>query len=430
MRRQPILMLLTLLLMALPAISRGATPFVLNPDGAWCWFQDERAIVYDGKLTAASMKRHGDLQVTTWDYRKGSVSTFTLRRDFGADDHNVAALLLRNDGRLMAFYTMHGREARMYWRQTTMPRQADHWDPEAGFDAGVRDKFTYANPFQLRGEANRIYLFWRGIDWNPTWSCSDDGGMSWRTGANHIYFRKGERPYVKYASNGIDTIHFAFTEAHPDTPISTSLYHCYYKRGGLYTSDGRLVRKLVDGPIHPSEATKVYDGTNSSTGEAWVWDIALDAAGRPVIAYTSRLTPMDHRYRYARWTGDHWEDHQIAYAGSRLYEREPFYSGGICLDPDRTNVVYVSSNVDIRTGSPNGSGRYEIYRGVTNDGGKTWRWQPVTRNSVKDNIRPIVPAHHPGTRFVLWLRGAYRAYTDYETEVVVDADAGVAPKAK
>jgi hypothetical protein len=416
------------LLLTFPSLAALADePVVINPNGGWCWFQDERAVVYDGKMTVASITREGNVQATTWDFEKGAINTRTLRHDFMRDDHNVAALLVRQDGRLMAFYTMHNKEPRMYFRVTAKPGDASRWGPEMSFDASVTDKFTYANPFQLSAEGGRIYMFWRGIDWNPTWSSTDDLGDTWRNAANHIYFEKGERPYVKYASNNVDTIHFAFTEAHPDRPLLTSLYHAYYKGGVLYTSSGRLVRRMSDGPVRPAEATKVYNGASSPAGEAWVWDIALDSSGRPVIAYTSRLDPMDHRYRYARWNGKGWEDYQIAFGGKRLYEREKFYSGGICLDPDSPNVIYLSSDVNIHDGKPNASGHYEIYRGVTRDGGRNWQWRPITENSTSDNLRPIVPARHPGSTFVLWLRGTYRSYTDYETEVVAFADGVPAP---
>lgn len=408
--------ILAAVLLWLPASpAPAAEPFVLNPNGGWCWFQDERAVVSGEELAAASITREGDVQVTAWNFRAGSLRVETLRPDFDGDDHNVASLLPRADGRLMAFYAKHGDEAKMYYRVAT---STGAWEPEVSFDAGVTDGFTYSNPFQLSAERGRIYLFWRGIHWNPTWSSSDDNGRTWRQGANHIYFKKGERPYVKYASNGRDVIHFAFTEGHPNRPYPTSLHHAYYRGGVLYTSGGKAVRKLVDGPIRPEEATKVYDGASIATGEAWVWDIALDSSERPVIAYSSVPGPMDHRYRYARWNGKQWEDRQIAFAGKRLYEREGHYSGGISLDPDDTRIVYFSSDVDILTGKPNASGHFEIYKGVTPDGGETWKWQPVTRNSSKDNLRPIVPSGHPRGTFVLWLRGLYRTYTDYATEVV------------
>jgi hypothetical protein len=408
----------------------AAEPIVLNPDGAWCWFQDERALVYDGKLTFGSISRQGNVQATTWDMLKGRVGIFTLREKFQIDDHNVPGFLLRSDGRLMAFSTWHGGTAarrEMYVRETLRPKDASAWTPERSFDAQSPDRFSYANPFQLSAEKGRIYLFWRSIDYNPTWTSSDDLGRTWRKAANHIYYQKGERPYVKYTSNGVDTIHFAFTDGHPNRPFKNSLWHAYYKNGGLYKSDGTLVRKLEDGPIQVAEATRIYDGVNSPTGEAWVWDIHLDKAGRPVVAYSSHPDPMDQRYRYARWNGKAWEDQQIAYAGKHLYKGEEYYAGGISLDPDDLNVVYLSSDVDIQTGKPNRSGHWEIYKGVTRDGGKSWRWQPITKDSRVDNLRPIVPAHHPGKTFVLWYRGRYQTYTKFETEVVGYTDAKAPP---
>ena len=47
------------------AVAAEREPMVINPDGAWCWFQDERALVHDGKLTVASITRDGEVQLTT-----------------------------------------------------------------------------------------------------------------------------------------------------------------------------------------------------------------------------------------------------------------------------------------------------------------------------------------------------------------------------
>jgi len=88
--------------------SSAATPIVLNPDGAWCWFQDERAIIYRDKLSVGSISSAGDVQVTTWDFRKGLLGIATLHSKFQIDDHDVPGLVIRHDGRLMAFYTAHG----------------------------------------------------------------------------------------------------------------------------------------------------------------------------------------------------------------------------------------------------------------------------------------------------------------------------------
>lgn len=62
--------------------------------------------------------------------------------------------------------------------------------------------------------------------------------------------------------------------------------------------------------------------------------------------------------------------------------------------------------------------RYELGRGVTDDGGLTFHWTPVTKNSEKDNLRPYVPRRQGGPPSVLWFRGTYRSYTNYDCEIV------------
>lgn len=107
----------------------------------------------------------------------------------------------------------------------------------------------------------------------------------------------------------------------------------------------------------------------------------------------------------------------MAFGGTRLYAGEDDYTGLICLDPHNTNQVYLSSNVDIQTGEPNSSGRYEIFRGV-NDSDNAWTWTAITENSNIDNIRPIVPISDSEDTAVMWLRGTIRTYTDYDLDVV------------
>ena len=50
--------------------------------------------------------------------------------------------------------------------------------------------------------------------------------------------------------------------------------------------------------------------------------------------------------------------------------------------------------------------------------GKSFRWTAITKDSTADNLRPIIPIWPGKRRAVLWLRGAMRAYTDYDFEVL------------
>ena len=392
-----------------------------NDDGAWSWFQDERAIIHRGKLIIGSASRRGDIEATVYDLGTGALTRSTLQSQQRYDDHNAPAFLARPDGRVLAVYAKHGSENRFHYRLSSP--DAETWEPQRVFVPSETSRVTYSNLFSLRSEGNRIYNFFRGLDnsFKPSYAWSDDGGQSWNTGnvVIDVPATVRHRPYVKYASDGSSTIHFLYTEGHP-RDFNNSVYHVYYRGGMLYRSDGRPIRSLREGLNEPGEGTRVFQGDPDSV--AWVSDLHLDRRGHPVAVYSVQknsagLPPGqggdDLRYRYARWTGTRWEDHEIAHAGSRLYAGEDDYTGNMALDPDDPDSVYISTNVDPVTGVR--KPHYEIYRGTA---GPIWKWTPLTADSASDNIRPIVPKSGRGQTVVLWLRGQYTSYTNYDLAVV------------
>jgi hypothetical protein len=95
----------------------------------------------------------------------------------------------------------------------------------------------------------------------------------------------------------------------------------------------------------------------------------------------------------------------------------------VAIDPEDVNYLVISTNADPVSGVPLISAadqkrHYEIFTGRSEDGGKTFSWRPLTRNSSVDNIRPIIPAWESDQRVVLWMRGTYRTYTDLDTQIV------------
>lgn len=445
----PGMRLLTLALAAALPLA-CAEPFVVNDDGGWCWFEDERAIVVDGKIVAATVAtgyrdpaRKGYVEVATYDPATGRNSVAVLHRPAAdaerkvwADDHNSPALLVRPDGRILAVYARHGNEEKKYYRISSHPRDARSWGPERIFTPSARSRVTYSNLHFLsreNGGKGRIYDFYRGFDasFKPSWAWSDDFGETWKAGKVFIdvpgEFR--HRPYAKYASDGRETVHVTYTEGHPRN-YDNSIYHIYYRAGNLYHSDGTLVRSLEEGLKRPEEGTRVFQGDPQNV--AWTSDIHLDRQGRPFLAFSVQkdsagLPPGeggdDFRYYQARWDGKAWKVREIAYGGSKLYPREDDYTGNVALDPHDPDTVLISTNADPSTGKPlvsraDGRRHWEIFQGTTRDGGATWTWTPLTRDSSQDNIRPVVPMGEGCGRVVLWLRGVMRAYTDYDFSVV------------
>lgn len=432
-------------LLAAPLIW-SAEPVVFNDDGGWCWYQDERVLVVDGKLIIGSIAsgrddpaRRGNVEVVSYDIATGALRRFTLhegtderdRRQW-YDDHNVPAFLRLADGHLLAVYAKHGPESKIYLRRSARPGDATDWAPVEVFEPSPTSRVTYSNVYRLGKEKGRIYNFFRGLDnsFKPSWMWSDDDGRTWTTGgiAINVPSEFRHRPYVKYASDGRGQIHLAYTEGHP-RDFDNSIYHAVYRKGRLRGSGGKAIAPLKEGMKRPEDGTRVYAGGPDNV--AWIIDLHLDRRGRPYLAYSVQMNDagkkpghcgQDHRYRFARWDGRRWHDTELAYAGTCLYAREDDYTGLVALDPHDPRVLYISTNADPSTGAPlvsaaDGERHWEIFRGETRDF-RTWTWTPVTKDSRTDNLRPIVPEWPSRQRALLWLQGKMRSYTDYDFRVV------------
>ena len=425
----------------------------LNANGAWCWYQNERAILHDGKVYVSSIAddagvdgatRKGDVDLACWDLKTNVVSQTTLHKAFEDDDHDVGAIYARRDGRLVVLYGKHISDPFQYWRVSNSPANPMDFGPVQTLDVGAG--YTYQNVYRMAAENDRLYNFHRGFGFNPNYNISDDEGLSWRYGGRFLQWPKpskedpkytgldGGRPYPRYAGNGVDQIHVITTEDHPRA-YDNSIYHGYISKGFIHQSDGTVVAPLSTDRnvgIKPTQLTRVYEG--GADHVAWTSDIRLDSGSRPYIGFTVQMNDAknrtngkeggdDIRYHYGRFDGKKWTTHEIAYGGTRLYSPEVDYSGLITLHPYDPDTVFISTNADPVTGTPlisaaDGQRHRELFKGHTNDSGKTWRWTPITRDSTADNIRPIIPPGDRSRTVLLWFRGTYRTYTDYATEVV------------
>jgi hypothetical protein len=399
----------------------------LAPDGAWTWFNDERAIVDDTTLLIGSIDSKGQSRVDVYDMRTGQTRAFPLSSWYSQDDHNNPALLKMSNGQILACYAKHSVEPRWYCRiaqsvQGSSKNDSYEWLPEQVMNLPANA--TYNNVFELSDENGQIYNFMRCVGWNPTMLKTDDFGKTWSQPLELIHSGDNRtRPYVKYSSNGKDRIDMIYTEGHPRDLAENNVYHIYYQKGDLHRTDGTIIRSLEDirqNPITPKQGTMIYSAAEA--GRGWVWDMEYDSKGNPVAAF---INSADHaigndlRYRYGRWDDKkEWVQQQIAYAGTHLYRREEHYAGGISIDPEDVDTVYISCDVDPATGMQNQSGRYQIFEGRTRDQGKTWKWRQLTHDTDVDNIRPIVPRDHGCRKCVIWLQGRYATYTDYTTKIV------------
>jgi hypothetical protein len=425
-----------------------------NDNGAWSWFEDERVAVDRNTNTilvssvaaaagTGGATRSGNVEIASYNVTTQALQRFTLSPNLQADDHDSAAIYVRPDGRYVASYSKHGSDNFTRWRVSSNPGSIANWTAEQTFNNGVGT--TYSNLYNLSAEnggAGRLYNFTRTVGFDPNVLVSADQGSTWSYGGRLLNdtgtTSQGQRPYVRYTANGTDTIHFIATDGHPRNVATNSIYYGYIRNGQVFKSGSAapVDANLFDGTApKPSDYAKIFQGGpvpgSPNNGPAWTTDIQLDAAGNPYIAFSVRVTPTvpvpgktwDHDYYYARFDGAQWQVHRMANAGTELYGAEGDYTGLVALDPSDPNRVVISTDRHPVTNDPlvsttDGLRHWELFEGRTADGGATWAWTALTANSAVDNLRPIIPTWDAEHTALLWLRGTYTTYTNYNLDVV------------
>ncbi|MFT4122427.1 MAG: BNR-4 repeat-containing protein [Microbacteriaceae bacterium] len=433
-------------------MSGPTAPLVINDNGAWCWFQDERAIVdpRTGTLVVGTIAapegpggdhRAGNVELAVVDRAGGTSRVVVLHERLEPDDHDVPALWRRRDGRWLAVYAKHKKDDLTRWR-ISEPDDPTRWGPEHLFDwselTGGRGA-TYANLHEWEG---RLYCFVRAINDDQCALVSDDDGDTFSY-AGKLFTRPKVgyvNGYTRYVSGG-DRIDLITTDHHP-RDYNNSIYHGVLIDGALRRTDGTVVDP---DPLHgeaPSqvELTTVLEAGRNLAGarltHAWTTDIRRSAAGEVAIVVTARgdddpespeaeldrFRPVtDHRFVYGRLSpSGAWSVHELALAGEGLLPHEQDYTGLAAIDPYDLDSVYISTPVDPREGTR--TAHHEIYHGVSPDGGASWSWEAVTEGSDVDNLRPIVAPGDPGSVPLLWFRGKMDASQHFRCEVVLRWD--------
>jgi BNR repeat-containing family member len=374
--------------------------------GSWCWFGDPRAVDVGDETFAGWIGWDGQITIGAFGARSGLLGSRVIAR-LPVDDHGAPAILVEPGGRLTVFWSGHNGPT-MNYRTSVHPFDVRSWGPLRHIRSQLRGPkgFTYANPVMLNGERHKLYLFWRGADWSQDYATRSATGRWSR--ARRLVAVPLKRPYVKVASDGASTIALAFTDGHP-RGVLTSVYYATYWHGALWTASGKRIAALGNGPISPRQADLVYDASKTGV-RAWVWDVALDRRGQPVIVYATFPSPSRHLYWYATWSGRRWVSHLMTAGGPSINPRtiEKEYSGGIAINHADPSTVYVSRKV---------ARWFEIERWRTPDRGYSWQYSRLVHTRGSDNVRPVVPRGSDGPIDLLWLQGHYRGYRRYRTSI-------------
>jgi MYXO-CTERM domain-containing protein len=422
-----------------------------NNDGVWSWYMDER-VIHDpvnntyliNSITSSDFARNagGVVRVTTFDPDTGARRTVALS-DIDEDDHNAGGLLTLPDGRYLTMYSNHGSpysgDNFTRWRVSTVPHEANSWAAEKTFNwnttpGWAQEPFansgvSYHNVYYLPAE-NKVINFSRGthmamnlLTYDPATNDVAWSGQLQRS--ETVNYGQG---YFKFASNGNDRIYFIGTETHP-YDVNTSIYSGYYSGGKTYKMDGTLMDAIVFDNLESAPGASVpytedftvvqqADPVGAGSNFLWSADLAYHAGGSLTGLYTSKFNGNDNdqRLHYAYWDGAAWQSHEVAKMGPFLIVGQEEYTGVGAVVPNQPGTIYVSTPINPVTGLA--TGRYEIYKGVTNSQGANWQWTAVTEDSSVDNLRPIAERGANGETIISWFRGSYPSIHNNDAAIV------------
>ena len=422
--------LLAILLMLLGMSWTAKASDVVADEGAWCWFADPRALHYENESGTINVTYigyidvHGNVKATQYDWVRHRKTDVLVRSYFQPDDHNNPTFLVLPDERVMIFYTRHTDEPCIWYRISTKPGDITSLGDEKRL--ATANNTTYPSPFILSDDPQHIYLCWRGINWHPTIARltmpDAHDNCSFDFGPKQVVQSTGARPYAKYQSNGKDKIYVSYTTGHPDNEMPDWLY---FNVIDINKGNGPILRDLngkqlsiINNGVFNVNKTDSYANSYPATIvdrtaniRNWVWQIALDADEHPVIAYPHiDDAKTSHVYWYARWNGSAWKNTWVQYAGHAFHQNwnqtERCYSGGMSIDPDHINDMYLS--IPTKNGKFDKDGVYEIWKYTIDDDGKVAGSEQLTSGSPKNNARPfVIPGSKNSTMRVAWMQGDY-----------------------
>lgn len=417
---------------------------VVADEGAWCWFADPRALHYEndkGTINATYIgyiDYHGSIKATQVDWKTKTTSEVLIRSWFQPDDHDNPAFLVLPDERIMIIYSRHTDEACFYYRISKRPGDITCLGEEKRL--ATANNTTYPNPYILSDDPDHIYMCWRGIGWHPTVAqmsmpdANDDIKFTW--GPYQMVQSTGARPYAKYMSNGKDKIYLAYTTGHPDNEYPNWLYCNVFDVNDkcLYDLNGKKLSTVQNGKFNVSKTDSYKSSYPATIVDAtadrrdWIWNMAFDAKGNPVIGMTKISNDkQNHDYYYAKWTGSKWTSSFIANGGKYFHHSsntENCYSSGMAIDRDNPNIVYCGVPVN---------GIHEIWKYTLDDTGKVTASEAVTKGSTKSNARPFVIEGTKNAKDgadklrLTWMNGDYYYWivnttykTGYPTKIVAE----------
>ncbi|WP_426571923.1 hypothetical protein [Aquihabitans sp. McL0605] len=422
----------------------GGTDTVLGT-GAWCWFQSPRTsfgpngVLWLGSSVGTSAPDKGAVQATAFDIKARKVILKRTLTTTQVDDHTSPSVLALGD-KVQISWALHQRVNYLDIADgSTNGSLVSRRIKRPGALTAPGRGMAYSSAHIVKGVR---WILYRGeeFSWNLLTSLD---GVTWQYRGLVIKpAYSGARPYVVAVSDG-DRLHLTVTDNNPTEYRGTSVYAGTLEWDlTMKRSDGTVVGSVGAKAPMPKKFTRLVEGipgfSEALDDDFWQCDLRfIDNHPTGVLSHRDNW-PADgdredddgptsvgsyrHRYLWIRQRPTGWIVEPLCWGGSELCSTQPDYSGLVAQDPSDATRVVVSTNVHPVTGKAlvseaDGRVHWELFQGKRVGEG-SWQFTALTQDSVLDNLRPSIAAGGP-YKALSWMRGTYRGWRDFDTEIVV-----------
>ena len=316
-----------------------------------------------------------------YDHASGTVPRPTIVHDKGGvdDPHDNPSLCIDPQGYLWVFVSGRGQVRPGFVYRSAQPYSIDR------FERVYQGEFTYPQPRWIDG-TGFLFLFTKYTRGRELYSSVSPDGKTWSpdrkfAGMGGHYQTSGQRGNRAFT---------AFNR-HPGGDVNKRTDLFYLQSDDLGRTWASAAGQPVATPLAGPQSPALVRDYAAEGRLVYIHDIDLDAAGNPVILYT---TASDHKpgpsgdprwWTVARWTGSAWQFSEVTRANHN------YSTGALYLSDTAWRIIGPTE----KGPQPVGSGG-EVALWVSRDAGKTWsKERDVTHGSAMNHnyVRRPVNAH-------------------------------------
>ncbi|MFP4192124.1 MAG: glycoside hydrolase family 88 protein [Candidatus Hydrogenedentota bacterium] len=411
--------------------------------GTWHAHPQPTAIREGNKTFFGTSDETGNIIISSYDHEEREWEHTIVDSDSGADDHIQPAILIRDDGRILAAWSKRRSDSDdICWAISENPHDVSEFGEIDAFHAGGGG--DYPKLVQWGGEI-RVYYRAAAYDvWD--YRVSTDGGATWGDATPWLDFSAYDQPvsshrvYAHVYQEG-DQLHFVIGGYRS---ADKTVRHAYLEDGQYFDSHGNAVGTDGEPITEWEQMTRVWRGTLDHWTDSPNVNELLVKDGTPYITFEEMKAvgrgggSGDIRARWASYRDGEWfVSGEIVDMGGEIPESEPvpglYHKGAIAMDANDPYTVFVSVEVDHEKRA------YQIQEWTTNDGGESWEKVWESNDGEVRGYEPhakrgqaLSPRNHDGEELrVLWWAGKHDRFRSggegYGFDVVIKTMNTVAP---